>query len=50
MTKIYIFFKEKKKKKKRIAEKSTMERKWNFGASLVAEMVKNPPIMQETQV
>ena len=27
-----------------------MERKWNFGASLVAEMVKNPPVIQETQV
>ena len=44
----YFFLK--KRKKKRIAEKSTMEREWNFGASLVAEMVKNPPIMQETQV
>ena len=38
------FFNKEKKKKKRIAEKSTMERKLNFGASLVAEMV------QETQV
>ena len=27
-----------------------MERKWNFRASLVAETVKNPPVMHETQV